>query len=80
MNFNLLLSGLAGAVIGGLCYFVLSTPSYAGGSGEGIGQYLLWFFALATVASLLAAAYGCIAKDQAVQAVPVVQVAPAIKK
>jgi hypothetical protein len=77
MNFNLLIGGLSGAVIGGLCYFVLSDPAYAGGSGEGIGQYLIWFFALATVASLLAAAYGCLAKDQAGQ---VVQVAPAIKK
>lgn len=71
MNFNLLISGLSGAVIGGLCYFVLSNPSYAGSSGEGLGQYLLWFFALATVASLLAAAYGCIANDKA---------APAVKK
>jgi hypothetical protein len=69
MNFNLLISGLSGAVIGGLCYFVLSNPSYAGSSGEGIGQYLLWFFALATVASLLAAAYGGIANNKAEPAV-----------
>lgn len=71
MNFNLLISGLSGAVIGGLCYFVLSNPSYAGGSGESLGQYLLWFFALATLVCLLAAAYGCIANEKA---------APAVKK
>jgi hypothetical protein len=69
MNVNLLISGIIGAVVGGLCYFVLSNPSYAGGSGEGLGQYLIWFFALATIASLLAAAYGLIAKDKAVPAV-----------
>jgi hypothetical protein len=67
MNLKLLISGLSGAVVGGLCYFVLSNPSYAGGSGEGIGQYLLWFFALATIACLLAAAYGCIAGEKAAQ-------------
>jgi hypothetical protein len=64
MNLNLMISGLSGAVVGGLIYFVLSNPSYAGGSGEGLGQYLLWFFALATIASLLAAAYGCLASEK----------------
>jgi len=69
MNFNMLISGLSGAVVGGLCYFVLSNPLYAGGSGEGMGQYLLWFFALAAIASLLAAAYGCIANEKVMPAV-----------
>jgi 4-hydroxybenzoate polyprenyltransferase len=77
MNFNMMISGLSGAIVGGLSYFVLSAPSYAGGTGEGLGQYLLWFFALATVASLLAAAYGCIANDKATQ---VIMTAPVIKK
>jgi hypothetical protein len=77
MNFNMMISGLSGAIVGGLCYFVLSTPSYAGTSGEGLGQYLLWFFALATIASLLAAAYGCMASDKAI---PAIKIAPAIKK
>ncbi|HEY3273703.1 MAG TPA: hypothetical protein VGJ92_08080 [Methanocella sp.] len=77
MNLNMMISGLSGAIVGGLCYFVLSNPSYAGSAGEGIGQYLLWFFALATVACLVAMAYGCIAKDQAV---PAIMTAPAIKK
>jgi 4-hydroxybenzoate polyprenyltransferase len=67
MNFNLMISGLSGAVVGGLVYFVLSNPSYAGSTGEGLGQYLLWFFALATIACLLAAAYGCIANEKAAQ-------------
>jgi 4-hydroxybenzoate polyprenyltransferase len=68
MNFNMMFSGLSGAVVGGLSYLALSNPSYAGSSGEGLGQYLLWFFALATVVCLVAAAYGCIANDQAVPA------------
>jgi hypothetical protein len=64
MNFNMLISGLSGAVVGGICYFALSNPSYSGSSGEGLGQYLLWFFALVAIASLLAAAYGCIAGEK----------------
>ena len=78
MNFNMMISGLSGAIVGGLCYFVLRDPLYAGGSGEGFGQYLLWFFALATIASLLAAAYGCMANDKVTT--PAMMVAPAIKK
>jgi hypothetical protein len=68
MNFNMMISGISGAIVGGLSYIVLSNPSYAGSTGEGLGQYLLWFFLLATVACLAAAAYGCIVKDQAVPA------------
>jgi hypothetical protein len=68
MNFNLMISGISGAIVGGLCYFVLGNPTYAGSSGEGLGQYLLWFFALATLVCLAAAAYGAIVKDQAVPA------------
>lgn len=69
MNFNMMISGLSGAIVGGISYIVLSNPSYAGSSGEGIGQYLLGFFALTTVACLVAMAYGFIAKDQAVPAI-----------
>jgi hypothetical protein len=67
MNFNLMISGLSGAVVGGIAYFVLNNPSYAGGTGEGLGQYLLWFFALATIVSLLAAAYGFIVTEKPAQ-------------
>jgi hypothetical protein len=69
MNLNLLIGGISSAIVGGLIYFVLSNPLYAGGTGEGLGQYLLWFIALATIISLLAAAYGCIASDETAPAV-----------
>lgn len=65
MNINLMISGLSGAVVGGIIFIILSNPEYSGGSGESLGQYLLWLIALATIACLLAAAYGCIAKDKA---------------
>jgi hypothetical protein len=77
MNFNLMISGISGTVLGGLSYWVLSNPTYAGSAGEGLGQYLLWFFALATLACLAAAAYGCIANDNVA---PAMKIAPAIKK
>jgi hypothetical protein len=64
MNLNLMISGISGAFVGGLIYIVLSNPLYAGGTGEGLGQYLLWFIGLATIASLLAAVYGCIANEK----------------
>lgn len=53
--------------MGGIAYFVLSNPAYAGGTGEGLGQYLLWFFALATIVSLLATAYGFIVTEKPAQ-------------
>ncbi len=65
MNFIMMISGLSGAIVGGLCYFVLS--SYPGGTGEGLGQYLLWLFALAAIACLLAAAWGFLQSDKAPQ-------------
>jgi|AGTN01.2.fsa_nt_gi hypothetical protein len=66
MNFNLIISGLAGTVVGGFCYLVMSNPSYAGSAGEGLGQYLLWLFALATIVSLLVAVYGFVSGGKAV--------------
>jgi hypothetical protein len=65
MNFNLMISGFSGAIIGGLCYFVLS--GYPGGTGEGLGQYLLWLFALAAIACLLAAGWGLLQSAKAPQ-------------
>jgi hypothetical protein len=64
MNLNLMISGISGAFVGGLIYMALSNPVYTGGAGEGVGQYLLWFIGLATIASLLAAVYGCIANEK----------------
>jgi hypothetical protein len=66
MNLNLMISGISVAFVGGLIYLVLSNPLYAGGTGEGIGQYLLWFVGLATIASLLAAAYGAIENEKTI--------------
>jgi hypothetical protein len=67
VRFGLLAGGLSGAVVGGVSYFVLSSPSYAGGSGEGIGGIILWLFIAATVACLLAAAYACLPEKPAIK-------------
>ncbi len=66
MNFGLFLGGLSGAVVGGISYFVLSSPTFKGGAGEGFGAIILGLFLVATVACLLAAAYACLPEKPAV--------------